>query len=412
MKKTVILLLVILNPILCSAQDTTRVLFVGNSITYFNNMPFTFEEIANSLDETTKVTMFAMGGTGFVDHAVNPLVFDLFRQGNWDFIVLQPGTYEALGESYPIEQTLFRAHILVDSIYRYNPCTKVLYYEVPWGVFGDTHDDLINYNNSMKIILHNLEFLSDSTQLFFAPVGEAFMTSYNIDQDVSLWNSYTDIHPNPRGSYLAACIFYVTMFQKPSLGSTVLSTITAGEAADFQELADNIVLGHLSDWRINTYYPLPDFSYTISSDTIFFNNQSHFTDSVFWDFGDGGSSQKLNPMHIYSSSGNYTISLTRHFHGCEQTVIKDINLSSLSSQDVGSKIQVKIYPNPVDKILYIDLERKENIYQFEIYNQAGVLFHKTDEFRINVSEYPGGFYFIKIINTKSFEIEVLKWVKS
>ena len=58
-------------------------------------MPFTFEEIANSLGDTTKVTMFTMGGSGFVDHAVNPLVFDLFRQGNWDFIVLQPGTYEA-----------------------------------------------------------------------------------------------------------------------------------------------------------------------------------------------------------------------------------------------------------------------------------------------------------------------------
>ena len=46
--------------------------------------------------------------------------------------------------------------------------------------------------------------------------------------------------------------------------------------------------------------------------TIQFTNQSTIlspTDSISWTFGDGTSSNSLNPAHIYTSPGTYTVCL-------------------------------------------------------------------------------------------------------
>jgi len=47
MKKINLLIFILTNIYIVNAQDTTKVLFIGNSITYYNNMPQTFEAIAN-----------------------------------------------------------------------------------------------------------------------------------------------------------------------------------------------------------------------------------------------------------------------------------------------------------------------------------------------------------------------------
>lgn len=263
------------------AQDSTRVLFIGNSITYFNDMPQTFKNIANSLGDETSVTMYAPGGTGFVNHVADPAVYNLFRQGNWDYIVLQPGSNESPGYSAPINETLERARTLIDSIYTYNPCADVLFYEISYGVWGNTPNNLATYNNTMSLIKDNLEILADSTKSFFAPVGEGFRTKWNKNQTEMLWNSNGDIHPNAKGSYIAACTFYSTIFQKPSHGSPVISTLSAQNADSIQLLCDSIVLNHLPLWRINLFEQTTDFSYAVTGGTADFMDLSTNVDSVY-----------------------------------------------------------------------------------------------------------------------------------
>lgn len=42
---------------------------------------------------------------------------------------------------------------------------------------------------------------------------------------------------------------------------------------------------------------------------VIFNNNSANGNSFFWDFGDGTNSTQVNPSHVYSSSGDYTVTL-------------------------------------------------------------------------------------------------------
>lgn len=413
MKKNILFLLLMSFCSFLQAQDTTRVLFIGNSITYFNNMPQTFEAIANSKGDTTVVTMYAPGGTGFVHHATDPNVFAHFRQGNWDYIVLQPGSNESPGYSYPIDETLERARILQDSVYKYNPCVEVLFYEISYGVWGSSASDLVTYNNTMDLIRANLTHLADSTETFFAPVGEAFRTAWNQNQTNLLWGGFGDIHPNAKGSYLAACVFYATIFQKNSRGTTVLNSLSALEADAYQELADRTVLNSLINWRIGMYEQHTDFSYSINANTVNFTNLSSNIDSSFWEFGNLNTSIDSNPVQHYNAIGSYDVTLTTYKNGCAQSISQTINIGVLGLNNAVKPRAAysSIYPNPTKDYLNIEVQNRKAVYNFEVYDNLGQLLLRTNTARINVSNFPQGMYYINVINVKTLESHLHKWEK-
>jgi len=385
------------------AQDTTKVLFIGNSITYFNNMPQTFEDIANSKGDTTKVTMYAPGGTGFINHVANNQVYEKFREGDWDYVVLQPGSNESPGYSETPAATLSRARILKDSILLYSPCAQILYYEISYGVWGSSSSQIDQYNSTMDLIRTNVTMWADSTELFFAPSGEAMRTAWNDDSSVLLWGNTGDIHPNAKGSYIIACTFYASIFQKPSLGSNVYTSLTAQEAEMYQILADTTVLNHKDDWRINTYNQFADFDFTINQMDVDFTSTSANVDSLEWNFGDGTYSTSSNENHNFPSLNTYTVTLTTYLNGCTKSISKEVNLSTSSLFSVENNSPLHVYPNPASSTITIDGIAKEEV--IEIYSIRGELIKSTSENTIDISNFQNGVYFIRVNEL------VVKWVK-
>jgi PKD repeat protein len=60
---------------------------------------------------------------------------------------------------------------------------------------------------------------------------------------------------------------------------------------------------------INQLYPQAQFTYIIDGNTVTFQNTSLYADSYLWDFGDGNTSDEINPVHQYSESGYYDVTL-------------------------------------------------------------------------------------------------------
>lgn len=55
--------------------------------------------------------------------------------------------------------------------------------------------------------------------------------------------------------------------------------------------------------------------------TVFFNNLSTNADSYLWDFGDGTTSTDINPQHLYTKKGSFTVKLTATNKGaCTNTI--------------------------------------------------------------------------------------------
>jgi len=73
--------------------------------------------------------------------------------------------------------------------------------------------------------------------------------------------------------------------------------------------------------------------YGCNGDTIYFVNTSHSAGAAnlyyTWNFGDGTSDTVANPMHIYTTQGTYTVTLTTSNHnaGCSNSVTQVFNLN-------------------------------------------------------------------------------------
>ena len=72
-----------------SLEKKIRVLFIGNSHTYYNDMPELFRERAERDGFACEVTMLAHGGWRLSQHAKEPEVSFNIHYGNYDYVVLQ-----------------------------------------------------------------------------------------------------------------------------------------------------------------------------------------------------------------------------------------------------------------------------------------------------------------------------------
>ncbi len=85
---------------------------------------------------------------------------------------------------------------------------------------------------------------------------------------------------------------------------------------------------------------------------VIFDNQSQPIDSVYWEFGDGQTSTDVSPYHIYTNSGTYIYTVTLYKEPCNVTYSDTLFLTPLNINENINNM-VNIYPNPVNKTLYV-----------------------------------------------------------
>ncbi len=88
MKKLLWIIILIL---ICSElkADTTKVLFVGNSYTYVNDLPLMFKNLSASLGKNVYTDMSAPGGYSFGQHLSNTETLNKISRGGWNYVVLR-----------------------------------------------------------------------------------------------------------------------------------------------------------------------------------------------------------------------------------------------------------------------------------------------------------------------------------
>jgi hypothetical protein len=385
-----------------SQNPQQNILFVGNSITYFNDMPLLFRDIANNKGKNVVTQMYAPGGTGFVNHVADANVYNLFKNTVWDAVVLQPGSGESAGMSSSVNTSIQRGQVLIDSIRKYSPCAKILLYQIPYGIPSAT-----TYNTYFTLqtrIKDSITKMADNLHIPMVPAGESARMHYAAQQDLLLHGSYNDIHPNLNGSYLVASTLFAAIFQEPVTGSTFYGGVPQATAEYFHNIADQIVLPNKAQWRINTFNLHADFNYFINSNSVNFTNESTNFTTLEWDFGDGITSTEENPTHIYLSGGIKTITLRVIRNGCEELIEKQIDLGTLGTSDF-ERTTILIYPNPAKSILNIT---NTSEFGMKILNSIGQEIYSNPDKRmswqVDVSHYANGIYSIVIDNRSVYKL--------
>ena len=341
-------------------SQTKKVLFLGNSYTFVNDLPSLVQDIASSLGDSIIYDSNAPGGYTLEQHCTNPVTLSKIASQSWDFVVLQeqsqkpsfPPSQVAV-EVYPFAKTL-------DSLIKVNnPCTKTVLY-MTWGrKYGDqtnclAYPPVCTYLGMQQRLYDSYMEMGDSNQAWVAPVGIAWRNSIQADSTLDLFaTDYS--HPNLYGSYLAACVFYSTFFQASTNSAWYPSTLDADTAAWLQNISDFTVLDSLSTWNIGEFEPNAAFSDSISGLDVFFTDSSTFNTTWHWDFGNSMVDSVQNPMSSYDSSGTYIVTLIVSDGCLSDTLSQQITVSTTTSQEeIGLESSISVLSNPVKGSLWIE----------------------------------------------------------
>jgi hypothetical protein len=182
-----------------------HVLFVGNSLTYFNSMPMILEALADSagepLLETAEVTF---PDYSLEDHwADGRAVTTLQRQG-WHRVVLQQGPSSLEANRNLLIQFTQR----FDSVARITDARSALY--MVWPTVDRAAIDTDRAAESYRLAAQAVDGL-----LF--PVGEAWREAFRLDPEAPLYAA-DGLHPTVAGSYLAALVMYAALYEKTPVG--------------------------------------------------------------------------------------------------------------------------------------------------------------------------------------------------
>ncbi len=416
MKKSALLFLIIVSTTLF-AQQTKRVLFLGNSYTGVNNLPQMVADVALSLGDTLIFDSNTPGGFTLNGHTTNAASQSKIAIGTWDYVVLQE---QSQLPAFPYSQfstaSLPYSITLSQQIRAANSCTKPLFY-MTWGrKNGDqancaSYPPLCTYGGMQGQLRERYLLMGDTNNASVSPVGAVWREVRSNFPNIELY-SLDESHPSLAGSYLAACTFYASIFKKSPVGAGFPGSINLQDAQAIQQQANQTVFDSLSVWMIDTLKPMPSFVYTdlgpngsqTACDFEFDAATSLNVDSVYWDFGDGSGGSGFLVQHSYQAQGTYSVTL-EGWKDCDSASFgATIMVGCFMDVEENKLDGIKIYPNPTkDKLRMSQFGQGVANGNYKIFDLTGKLILKGENSgEINVSKLPAGSYLLRlIINDKS-----------
>src|ERR1700748_2007916 len=161
---------------------TRKVLFIGDSYTYVNNMPLMVKELAASLGDTLIYDESDPGGFTFEQHSsYAPTIAKIFSQ-QWDIVVLQE---QSERPAFPPSQVALQvypyARILDSLIHANDTCTQTMFM-MTWGhANGDpancpVYPVICTYEGMQQRLRESYMEMTEDNNAIVAPVGAAWKT--------------------------------------------------------------------------------------------------------------------------------------------------------------------------------------------------------------------------------------------
>ena len=209
-------------------------LFLGNSFTYFNDLPRTLSDLAASLGDRVVVASYAPGGYTLAQHASDPRALKMIRGKSWDFVVLQEQSQRPSFDAAQVAAEVLPAAARLTELVRDSGSKRRIVFFETWGRRdGDASNckqmpAVCTYAGMQQRLTATYQDLARRHDALLAPVGEAWAAVRAAHPDLNLY-APEGVHPSPEGTYLAACVFYAALFKKSPVGAAPL--YVSGERA-------------------------------------------------------------------------------------------------------------------------------------------------------------------------------------
>jgi hypothetical protein len=218
-----------------STREGRPVLFVGNSLTYFNDLPLIVEALADSVPGLTpaqrlSTTMAAFPDYALYDHWADGTAVKAIDGSKWNVVILQQGS-SALDESRVLLRDWTKKF---DEKIRAAGARTGMY--AVWPTASRQFDfDRVNESYTLAA--------TDVGGMLF-PVGEAWRAAWRRDANLALYSS-DGLHPTVAGSYVGGLVITSMLLDTSPIGmparltlrNGATLTVPAGQATILQQAA-------------------------------------------------------------------------------------------------------------------------------------------------------------------------------
>ena len=213
------------NQILSQSNNSKKVLFVGNSYTYYWNLPQNVHLMAEDQGIDLETFQSTAGGSKWSQHYKGQRglkTLEKIQSGGFDIVVLQNHSKSTI--DYP-DSLMHYGQLLAKKI-RNSGAQPMLY--MTWSREWDPF--------MIKTIKEKYVELGEIINAPVAPVGLAFDMALKMRSDLDLY-APDGSHQSTTGTYLASCVFYSMLTGLSPVG---ISPRLITEDADCEKLYINI----------------------------------------------------------------------------------------------------------------------------------------------------------------------------
>lgn len=236
-----------------SNEPAKKILFIGNSSTYYNDMPDMVEGLARAAGRNVdiqsitapnyKLYQFASEGSVYYTQIVNTLSSNRFDyvvvQDHRDVIIQTPAqTEDAISKLLPFITASGAELVLYETQADYAGKNFII----------DNCSFFLGHTEMQYYMTKNYFSVANNLNASIVPAGVNYTRCRKIYPEINLYAADMH-HPSPAGSYLAACSLYATLFDTTSFDNDflpnsaydtdkLLSKISVDDAKKIQSIAD------------------------------------------------------------------------------------------------------------------------------------------------------------------------------
>ena len=224
-----------------------RVLFIGNSYIFANDLPRMFATLAQAGQYRVVVDQAAEAGWTLAQHVAAAQTRDKLTARQWDFVVLQE---QSIVPAVPAARTTG----MYPAVRQYAAGIRELGAEpvllLTWGRRDGLREfGFPDFRTMQDQLTAGVLAIAAELDERVAPAGVAWQLGVSRDTALALWQP-DGSHPSLAGSYLTACVLYATLFRASPVGLSAPGSLPPEMARRLQELARETVLTEPARWHI------------------------------------------------------------------------------------------------------------------------------------------------------------------
>jgi len=174
-----------------------NILFVGNSLTYTNDLPGLVKEKAKEKDLNIGVKSISAGGYAIIDHWNDGLVQIEIKSKKFDFVILQQGpSSQAYGREVLIEYGKKYRDLCIENE------AKLAFFMV-WPS--------LDYYETFAGVIKNYQDAASINDAILCPAGKVWKQHFDSTGDFNYYGP-DGFHPSVRGSEVAAEVIVASLF--------------------------------------------------------------------------------------------------------------------------------------------------------------------------------------------------------